>query len=72
MKIIESVEDHITELNGNYLHKYNKKDTIHIYTKSKITIILNSEENLKWKVCNELAKPKAQTHQKDEQKLSYS
>ena len=31
--------------------------------RSKITKILNSKENSKWKVPNEMAKSKAQTHQ---------
>ena len=31
--------------------------------KSKITKILNSEENSKWKVRHQMAKSKAQTHQ---------
>ena len=40
--------------------------------RSKIIKILNSEENSKREVPNQIAKSKAQTHQTNGQKLSYS
>ena len=38
----------------------------------KIIKILNSEENLKQKVSNQMAKSTAPTHQNNRQQLSYS
>ena len=40
--------------------------------KSKITKILNSEENSKRKVHKQIAKSNVKTHQKNGQQLSYS
>ena len=41
-------------------------------SKSKITNILNSEENLKRKVPNQMVKSNNETHQTNGQQLSYS
>ena len=40
--------------------------------KSKITKILNSKENSKWKVPNQMAKSNNKTHQTNGKQLSYS
>ena len=40
--------------------------------KSKITKILHSEENSKWKVLNEIAKLNDKTHQRNGHQLLYS
>ena len=51
------------------MHTSEGKEKRGSHLKSKITKILNSEENSKRKVPNEMAKSKAQTHQTNELQL---